>query len=219
MKYIKQIENYNSPKFDYRKSDIEKILNDRGVEFDYIEYLDSGTYGDVYRISKNICLKITLSKSDVYYADIIKSINSEYIISIKDVFFHSYFDIGYNIKNGFIIMELLNTTNTIFNRFVDYLHYQNPLSKKYKTVNKEDVIKYFKDKMVGLSESQIIELWDLYSTLRDELKKYNLPIDDLRGRNIGYKNTKPVAFDIADIYTSKQIDYDNIDEIKTKIKL
>lgn len=219
MKYIKQIENFNSSKFDYTKSDIEKILNDRGVKFDYIEYLDSGSYGDVYRISKNICLKITLSESEVYYADIIKNINSEYIVSIKDVFFHSYFDIGYNIKNGFIVMDLLNTTNTVFNRFVDYLHYQNPLSKKYKTINKEEVIEYFKDKMVGLRKSQIIELFDLYVTLREELKKYDLPIDDLRGRNIGYKNNKPVVFDIADIYTTKQIDYDNIDEIKTKIEM
>lgn len=221
MEYIKYFESFEQDnKFDYTIDDIKEILNLRGVKFDYIKYLDCGGYGNVFEIDSNTILKITTMDNEVYYANKIKDIESKYLIDIKDVFFHSYTHYGYNVKNGFIIMEKLNIDlNNRFNNFIYYLHLNNPLSDRYKFAKPNEVYDFFKDRLKSLEYEDIIEMWNQYVNIRNVLEKYNLPKDDLRARNIGFRNNTPVFFDISNIYTSKNYNYSKIDVIKHYINV
>lgn len=220
MSYIYKFESFVSEnKFDYTLGDINNILKERNIHVTNLDYLDSGAYGNAFKLNENLVLKITTSDSEVYYASKLLNVNSNYLVNIKDVFFHEYFDMGYNVRNGFIIMEYLNTDRRKFNRFIDYLHVHNPISDRYENVPMVEVINYFKDRLVGVDDEVIIEMFNYYKDIRKELEKYNLPHDDLRGSNIGYRNNRPIFFDISSIYSSEKYDYSNIEIINTEIKL
>ena len=220
MNYINKFESFASEnKFDYTLGDINNILKERNIHVTNLDYLDSGAYGNAFKLNENLVLKITTSDSEVYYASKLLNVNSNYLVNIKDVFFHEYFDMGYIVRNGFIIMEYLNADRRKFNRFIDYLHVHNPISDRYENVPMVEVINYFKDRLVGVDDEVIIEMFNYYKDIRKELEKYNLPHDDLRGSNIGYRNNRPIFFDISSIYSSEKYDYSNIEIINTGIKL
>ena len=219
MKYIKLFEQYNDM-FDYNINHIEEILKIQNVDFVDITYLDSGSYGSVFDLNNGNVLKITNMDSEIYYAKKLIDIESECLVKVENVFFHKYYDMGYNVKVGFIIMEkLITEKGKQFKNFLDYLTLHGTIRNIYKTINNRGVLKYFKDKLIYTTDEKIIYFWEDYKTILSECEKYKLPIDDLRGRNIGFRNNKPVFFDIGDIYNSHNHDYSDIEIINHNINI
>lgn len=208
--------------FDYKIEDIKTILKERGYNVKSLTILDSGMYGTAFILNNEYVLKVTNMKSEVYYANIIKDITEDNLVNIKDVFFHEYFDFM-TVRIGFIIMEKLNTdSNKLFKLFIDYLHNRNNLTSRYKVVDMSEVIEFFKDKIVSIDDETIIKYWNMYISILETCEKYNLPIDDLRGRNIGFRygnESVPVFFDIGDVYSSIKHDYSNIDILKKNLDI
>jgi hypothetical protein len=218
MKYIKLFEDFTD-KFDHKLIDIKEVLTKRGTIFNNISYIKSGAYGSVFEIDNNIILKLTNMKSEVYYANKIKNIESDNIIKIFDVFFHKYTDVGYNVNVGFILMEKLDVDRVpkAFKTFVDYLNQRNPLINIWKEVSDKKVIDFFKDKLISITDNDIINYWNSYKKILSECERYNIPTDDLRGDNIGMRGNNFVFFDIGDLYNSYDHDYTNIDFIDKQI--
>lgn len=214
MKYIKLFENYESELFDHTINDIKKILDLRKTKYIDVTHIASGSYGSAFDLGNNLVLKITTMKSEVYYARKLIGIDSKYLIDVKDCFFHTYSDMGYNIKIGFIIEEKLNMNKgNIFKRFVDILYrYDSPKSKD---IPDKEFIEYFNS--YNFETETLLKYRFYYNEIIQECKKYDLPIDDLRGDNIGFRNDTPVLFDIGDIHKSYKHNYSNIDEIELYI--
>lgn len=208
--------------FDYKIEDIKTILKERGYKVKSLTILESGMYGTALILNNEYVLKITNMKSEVYYANILKDITEDNLVNVIDVFFHEYFDYM-TVRIGFIIMEKLNTeSNKLFKLFIDYLHNRNNLTSRYKVVDISEVIDFFKDKILSIDDDTIIKYWNMYTSILDSCKKYNLPNDDLRGRNIGFRyenDSVPVFFDIGDVYSSIKHDYSNIDILKKNLDI
>jgi len=218
MKYIKIFENFEtSEKMDYTPDNIKNILKERNVSYNNISYIGEGNYGAAYSLNNGLVLKITDMDSEVYYANKLKDISSDYLIDIKDIFFHKYTDIGYNVRVGFIIMEELDMNKgKYFKRFIDKLNVYDSIKNK-PNITDEDILEYFKERLSFLEEVVILKYWKIYTNIIRECKKYDIPTDDLRGGNIGFRGDKPIFFDIGDIYKSYNHDYSNIDIIDLHI--
>ena len=212
MKYIKLFENFTDNS-DYNIDQIKEILKVRGTNFNDIEFIDSGGYGSVFDLKNGYVLKITTMDSELIYAEKLMNIDSNFLVKVKDVFYHAYHDVGYTIKIGFIVMEKLEIRkgNSLVN-FIDSLNIYNSPKYRYRTISDEDVLKYFKY-LSFFTDKQIIRYWNVYKNIALECEKYDLPIDDIRGGNIGFRDNHPVLFDIGDIYKSYEHDYSNIDII------
>lgn len=219
MKHLKLFEDFTE-QFDYNIEQIKEVLKLRGTDFNNVEFLDSGMYGSAFDLNNGFVLKLTAMDSEVFYANKLIDINSEFLVKVKDTFFHKYYDAGYTVKIGFIIMEKLHIENgNRFEKFIDRLNVYDSPKSMYKTVSDEKVLDYFKAKMTSPNEEEIIYYWKLYKNIVSECEKYNLPTDDLRGRNVGFRNNKPVFFDIGDVYNSYKHDYTDIDILEHNINI
>lgn len=213
MKYLKTFENYEEL-FDYNIDDIKAILGLRDINNPSIEFIGEGSYGSAFKLNGNKVLKITSLENEIYYANKIKNISSDKIVKVYDAFFNEYYDVGYTVKNPFILMEHLDTNiDPSLRRFIDYLNGRNPLASKVNTAKDSEIISYFKE-LLYKDEDKILEYWSIYKGIVNECLKYNLPIDDLRGNNIGMSNGNYKFFDISNIHTSKDYDYSDIDVVK-----
>lgn len=219
MKYLKLFEDFTE-QFDYNIEQIKEVLKLRETEFNDVEFLDSGMYGSAFDLNNGFVLKLTSMDSELYYAKKLINIDSDFLVKVKDVFYHKYHDVGYKVKVGFIIMEKLDIRNgNRFERFVDRLNVYDSPKSMYKTISDEKVLEYFKSKMIETNEEEILHYWNLYKNIVSECEKYNLPTDDLRGRNIGFRDNTPVFFDIGDVYKSNNHDYRDIDILEYNINI
>lgn len=219
MKHLKFFEGFEE-QFDYNIEQIKDILNLRNVDFVDIDFIDSGAYGSAFDLNNGFVLKLTNMDSELYYAKKLISIDSNHIVKVKDVFFHKYYDIGYTVKVGFIIMEKLDTNKGYkFKNFVDMLNNYGTIKTIYKTISDNKVLEFFKDKIVSMNNELILSYWQIYKNILTECDRYKLPTDDLRGNNIGFRENTPIFFDIGDIHNSYKHDFSNIDVIEYNITI
>lgn len=196
MKYIKLFEDYNS--FDLSENEIKQILDKNNIIYSDIKILGEGANGIAIDLSGDKVLKITIDKSEYYFAKKLLDIESKNLVKIFKVWKEEYF---YCIVEEKLITKL----NTYIHSFIYYMEMRNPISPRIETVSDEEVYEYFSGKIRALSKDEIITIFNKYKEVYYECMKYNIPISDFSERNVGIRKTNLnslVYFDISDPYNS-----------------
>jgi len=202
---MKKILNYNNfnetfNNFDFINHDnieefVSTICNVMNIKYDYIKVLDEGGNGIAIDLGNSV-LKLTYDGSEAYIADKLKTISSDNLIKIYDV---CKYDNIYLLHEEKLITKLNPTINT----FISYLNKMNPITSNIENVSDDKVYDFFKNKILSFSRENILKLFNMWKEVYNECLKYNIPLTDFHGKNVGIRKenpTKLVYFDISDPY-------------------
>jgi hypothetical protein len=178
------------------------VLREMNIEYDKVVELDNGNNGVVIDLGKTV-LKITTDNSEAYYAHKLLNIQSDNLVKVYDIILT---DSPYQYGELYVIhMEKLNTNLvSTMKSLVDAFYYRNPIVGRLDNnipVPNEDIIDYLNGQLVNRSSETIMFLYNKWLNVYNECRKYDLPIDDLRWRNVGGRigNTSElVFFDISE---------------------
>jgi len=201
MKHLKVFEEFDDNSYDLTESDIKDILKRNDIPYSHIRILSEGGNGIVIDISDDKVLKVTMDKSEIYFAKKLIGVDSPNLVKIFKVWEEKYF---HCILEEKLITELNNTISY----FVSYMHKKNPINHRIETVSDDEVYEYFSTKLISLDKSNIIMLFNKYKEVYYECKKYGISIADFHGKNVGVRKNNPtslVYFDISDPYNSYEI--------------
>jgi hypothetical protein len=215
-KYIKLFEDFtfNENEFDSEfefSIDVhefcEKILEELNISYQYLKVIDEGSNGIAFDLGDKV-LKLTSDDSEAHYADKLIDINSDHLVNVYSV---NKVESEYQYGDLYcIIMEKLNTD---FHKTIKYmindLHKPNNITNKLSNniePNDNDILELFD--MYSYDDSKKIEIFYLWYSVYKECLKYGLPMDDMRGSNIGIRNKKMVFFDISSIYELRTLSND-----------
>jgi hypothetical protein len=219
MKHIKMFENFKTDIFDFTsKEDFEIFIKDicekMNINYSYITFLSEGGNGIAVDLGNNI-LKLTTDFSEAYLANKLKNITSKNLVKIYKVV--ELLDNKEYSKTYAIHQEKLIThLNPSINTFLYYLHKNNSITKRIKYVSDDEVYDFFKDKMLSLNRDNIILLFNKWKNVYLECMKYDIPLSDFHGKNVGIRKSNPtelVYFDISnpyEIYDNKILNIEKI---------
>lgn len=180
-----------SDNFDFvDKQDLENFVKSLNLPYSKIEILGEGGYGLAIDLGDSV-LKITHDESEVYFANMLKNIDSKHLVKIYDVWYNKFYIIHQE--------KLFTNINETIKTFLYYLHIRNPLTIDSSNA---DVCDYFTSKM-HITDDMIIKLFDMWKSVASECIKYNIPLSDFHEKNVGYRKSDPtclVYFDISDPY-------------------
>lgn len=186
-------------------NNIIKILNQIKKDFNIkdIEYLKVSNYGIVFIVDSDKILKIS-STSDVNgyesYSICKNLLNNpvDGMIDIYNIWRIKLEDSNGGLKNGPIYAVLMKKCDilsrdetNLFNKFHDILNlgYRWQI-QNYKHMSEKEM----SEKLNKFDKKYVDEYINLYNKLKDK----NIPLDDLRGDNLGRINGELVHFDAMD---------------------
>jgi hypothetical protein len=208
MKYLKLFEKFESDSFELKidiEDFIEKICVKLDISYSIFNIIGEGGNGVAIDIGDYV-IKLTTDISEAYYANKLIDIDSKHLIKIYDVYRLESDDVYGELY--LIIEEKLNTNiiETI-KTFLYYLHKRNPITNRINDISDEEVLDYMRPKMLALSDNNILLLFNKYKDVYNEAMKYDIPLNDFHGSNVGFRysngnGTDLVYFDISDPYES-----------------
>lgn len=186
-------------------NNIIKILNQIKKDFNIkdIEYLKVSNYGIVFIVDSDKILKIS-STSDINgyesYSICKNLLNNpvDGMIDIYNIWRIKLEDSNGGLKNGPIYAVLMKKCDilskdetNLFNKFHDILN----LGYRWQIKNHKHMSeKEMSEKLNKFDKKYVDEYINLYNKLKDK----NIPLDDLRGDNLGRINGELVHFDAMD---------------------
>jgi hypothetical protein len=186
-------------------NNIIKILNQIKKDFNIkdIEYLKVSNYGIVFIVDSDKILKIS-STSDINgyesYSICKNLLNNpvDGMIDIYNIWRIKLEDSNGGLKNGPIYAVLMKKCDilsrdetNLFNKFHDILN----LGYRWQIQNHKHMSeKEMSEKLNKFDKKYVDEYINLYNKLKDK----NIPLDDLRGDNLGRINGELVHFDAMD---------------------
>jgi hypothetical protein len=201
-KHIKTFESFSSISFDFEiptEDYIEKVLVAMGIEHSGFKFLAEGGYGFVVDLGDTI-LKITLDKTEAYYADKILNINSPNLVkNYKVVEIKSKYQYGklYAIHQE----KLITDFNSSIKNMIWFLNKRNPITGRLLdgTLTDNEVIEFFRTKFLGWDDSMILQCFGMIKQMYLEAQKYNLPTEEIHSNNVGFRKGGKdlVYFDIS----------------------
>jgi len=223
MHYLKYFENFE---YEYHNDSViefdiplylvvEKVLNAISYYYNSIDYLDEGNNGVVILVDDKI-MKISIDDKELTLSNKIKKLETNYLVDIdKVVTITSDFHYG---KYNIIIQEKLNTNlDSKVKVLFDSLNKRNNVVSHLDNgfYNKEFIFNSLKESFVNITEGDFFIVFEKWYNIYKECREYNIPIDDLRSRNVGYDKKGTLKFfDITSLYTPISIDLLNIPNIK-----
>lgn len=188
---LKKYKEFILERFGYSTEYILDYLKTNDIDFDYIEWIGSGEYGEAFTLGNNTVLKITTSISEYEIAGML--LNKEMPGLVKFYWYDSH------DKKYFLVMDELETTsNTEDNFFLveDIIRMQG--IDGIININNFDIEEYKKNYELDEDlEKFIIDL----KTIKNSFDKLGLVSPDFTPENLGYDNNGNLkAFDIHDKY-------------------
>jgi len=172
---------------------LEKFLNDEGIEYNSIDWLGSGEYGNAYSLGNGNVLKITNSPSEFELAGQIKGKNLPGIVKI--------YDWGWYKEEKptlyYIVMEELNTDSSIEDLFQRTEMILTTQGLDVSQIGNFDEEEY--DGSEGDSDPKIQKFMnDLYIIYRS-CQQLGIRVPDVNYGNLGYdKSGNLTLFDVSD---------------------
>jgi len=211
--YLNNFNNFNNQrshdKIDLRYYTLiefaRKIANK--LDYELINYIDSGSYGAAFKISKFRVLKLTTDVSEVYTAKMLIDKKPEHIVNYYDVkkieciyldtdLWVLIMDYVFSVRDG-------DPKNKLFFEFFNFNFGEK--EDFYKNIFNEDYIQQFIEKYKNYSKENSISDSKISKNFQ-ELKKLSIEADDLgiypldvHSGNLGYKfvDTNLVYFDVG----------------------
>jgi hypothetical protein len=172
---------------------LEKFLNDEGIEYNSIDWLGSGEYGNAYSLGNGNVLKITNSPSEFELAGQIKGKNLPGIVKI--------YDWGWYKEEKptlyYIVMEELDTDSSIEDLFQRTEMILTTQGLDVSQIGNFDEEEY--DGSEGDLDPKIQKFMnDLYIIYRS-CQQLGIRVPDLNYGNLGYdKSGNLTLFDVSD---------------------
>lgn len=172
-----------------------KIADKLGYEV--ISYLDSGSYGSAFKITKLKVLKLTTDTREVYTAKMLMNKNTEQIVKyyevkkIESIFLKS--DL-YALVMNYVFP--LGEVNKIFFNFFGKIFEKNIFNQK---MIDDFIEQYKKENVITLSDEEIEKNLKELKLLIIEAKKLGIYPLDIHSGNLGYKfvDSKLLYFDVG----------------------
>jgi hypothetical protein len=205
MKYIKLFDAYDP------KDKINNIAKKIAIQLGYkkAKYLGDGGFGYVFDIGDGKALKITDDGSEATNAQYLsKKSTNPYIINYYDVRTFSY----NNSKYYAIIMDKINplskmVDNEKFYQFIWDKFVVMYINDESDTELKNVILKYIESEYPNMLD-KAIEVVDFYlksrKGLKAAIKKYDLPIADLKFRNLGINADGDLLYYDIGAFTNKK---------------
>ena len=216
MKYIKLFDAYDP------KDKINNIAKKIAIQLGYkkAKYLGDGGFGYVFDIGDGKALKLTEDGSEATNAQYLsKKSTNPYIINYYDVRTISY----NNTKYYVIIMDKINPLSKTVDNVKLYQYIWDTFVVRYVYNETDDELKNYILKTIKTNYpdnlSQANDIIDFYlksrKGLKAAIKKYDLPISDLKFRNLGVNDDGYlIYYDIGALTNKKAKEFKNIDKMK-----
>lgn len=194
---------------------INIVLRELNIAHKNISPIGIGGNGSALDLGNDTVLKITLDKSEAFYANRLIDIDSPNLIKVFDV---KRITSPYHYGELYAIhMEKLNTqVYSAIKHMVDYLHKQNPITGSMRTgliPSDDKIYSFFKDLILTLDRDNILFIFEKWMNVYNECQKYDIPMDDFHSKNMGTSkrnSTELVFYDISSIHSIRDTPIDDI---------
>jgi len=191
------------------------VLSELKITYQNISPLGIGGNGSAIDLGNDTVLKITIDKSEAFYANKLIGIDSPNLVKVHEV---KRITSPHHYGELFVIhMEKLNTqVYSILKHMVDYLNKHNPITAMIRTgvvPSDDDVYSFFKDRLLSLGRENILYIFSKWMNVYNECVKYDIPIDDFHSKNMGTSKRNPAEFVFYDISSIHSIRNTPITEI------